>query len=150
MGRTPRIFEPGEIYHLTAHGVDDRRIFLDDDDRQEFVIRLRRVVRVYEWDLLAYCLMDTHYHLLAASGRIADGMRVLNGGHSRAFNKRHGRRGALFEARYRDRRIRDEQHLATAIEYIEQNRLLAGLEDDWVWRSSVLPVGVGHDAPDGV
>lgn len=135
MGRTPRIFEPGEIYHLTAHGTDDRKIFLDDDDRQDFVIRLRRVVRVYGWDMLAYCLMDTHYHLLVAAGRIADGMRLLNGGYARAFNERHGRRGALFESRYRDRQIRDEKHLETAIEYIEENRLLAGLGEDWAWRS---------------
>jgi hypothetical protein len=75
-------------------------------------------------------------------------MRVLNGAHARAFNKRHGRRGALFESRYRDRQIRDEKHLAKALEYIEENRLLAGLGDDWLWRSSALPVsdteGVRH------
>ncbi len=148
MGRTPRIFEPGEIYHLIAHGVDDRRIFVDDDDRQDFVIRLRRVVRTYAWDLWAYCLMDTHYHLLVGHGRIPEGMRILNGAYARAFNKRHGRRGALFESRYRDRQIRDENHLETALEYIEENHLLAGLGDDWLWRSSALPVsdtdGVRH------
>jgi REP element-mobilizing transposase RayT len=73
MGRAPRIFELGEIYHLTAHGVDDRKIFLDDDDRQSFVMRLRRVVRAYAWELWAYCLMDTHYHLLVSHGQSPTG-----------------------------------------------------------------------------
>jgi putative transposase len=58
------------------------------------------------WGLYAVCLMDTHYHLVVQpSDDLSDGMRVLNGAHSRAFNKRHGRRGALFESRYRERTI---------------------------------------------
>lgn len=135
VGRAQRNFELGEIYHLTAHGTDDRKIFLDDVDRQGFVMRLRRVARTYAWELHAYCLMDTHYHVLTRAGQIAEGMRVLNGAHSRAFNERHGRRGALFESRYADRVIRDETHLAYAIAYIEENRLRAALDADWIWRS---------------
>jgi REP element-mobilizing transposase RayT len=63
-------------------------------------------------------------------------MRVLNGAHSRAFNKRHGRRGALFEARYEDREIRDDEHLVNAIEYVEYNAVSAGMVErveDWPW-----------------
>jgi REP-associated tyrosine transposase len=74
--------------------------------------------------------------LLVEAGSISDGMRVLSGGYSRAFNERHGRRGALFESRYRDTPIHDEEHLASAVRYIEDNRLAAGLEDDWAWRSA--------------
>ena len=135
MPRPPRNFELGCIYHLTMHGVDDNPIFRTDDDRQDFVLRLGRVVRKYGWGLYAYCLMDTHIHLLVEAGRISEGMRVLNGGYSRAFNERHGRRGALFESRYRDTPMRDDEHLANAMRYIEDNRVAAGLEDDWVWRS---------------
>src|SRR4051812_656571 len=54
----------------------------------------------------------------------------------RAFNKRHGRRGALFESRYSDRTIRGEEHYAAAVAYIEQNPIAAGLVaslDDWTW-----------------
>jgi putative transposase len=135
VGRSRRIYEEGCVYHLTAHGVDGQLLFLDDLDRQDFLIRLRRVVRLHLWTLHAFCLMDTHFHLLVGDGRIADGMRLLNGGYSRAFNARHGRRGALFEARYRDRQIRDEQHLLEAIRYIEENPIAAGLAEEWPWRS---------------
>jgi REP element-mobilizing transposase RayT len=129
MGREPRIFEPGAIYHLAAHGVDDRPIFRDDVDRQSFVVRMNRVVRNYRWRLYAVCLLDTHYHVVLRSsdGRIAGGMRELNGGHSRTFNARHERRGALFEARYRHRRITDDNHLLEAIRYVALNPVRAGI-----------------------
>ena len=82
--------------------------------------------------------MDTHYHLVfqPTLGRVEDAMRDLNGGYARAFNKRHGRRGALFEARYTDRMIRDERHLATTIRYVEFNPVSAGMVEDvedWPW-----------------
>jgi putative transposase len=137
MGRPPRSFLSGAVYHLTAHGTDDRAIFLDDDDRQSFVLRLLRVAEREAWCLYAVCLMDTHYHLVVEPSRgISDGMRVLNGAHSRAFNARHGRRGALFERRYADRQIHDEEHLASAVAYVEQNAASAGVVDDpadWPW-----------------
>jgi len=107
MPRAARSHEPGAVYHLTAHGVDDRPIFLDDSDRPAFVALLTRAQRKCAWRFYATCLMDTHYQLVLSSktAQISDGMRNLNGGHSRVFNAHHGRRGALFESRYRERLI---------------------------------------------
>ena len=137
MGRARRSFVPGGIYHLTAHGLDDRPIFVDDADRQSFALRLRRVALRERWILYAACLMDTHYHLVVEpSGRLSSEMRVLNGAHSRAFNARHGRRGALFESRFFDRTIRGEKHLASAVAYVEGNAVAAGVvadPGDWPW-----------------
>ena len=123
---------------MTAHGIDDRPIFKDDIDRQGFAIRAKRVALREGWRILAGCLLGTHYHFVleALLGRVSEGMRVLNGGHSRAFNQRHGRRGALFEARYEDRVIRDEEHLANAVVYVEFNAVEAGIVEaveDWPW-----------------
>jgi REP element-mobilizing transposase RayT len=63
-------------------------------------------------------------------------MRVLNGAHSRSFNALHGRRGALFEMRFADRVIRDDEHLANAVAYVEHNAVAAGIVSDpadWPW-----------------
>jgi REP element-mobilizing transposase RayT len=138
MGRPPRDFHPDGIYHLTTYGIDDRVIFCDDVDRQEFCIRFRRVVTSEGLDVHAACLMDTHIHLLVCPrlGSIEDGMRVLNGGHSRAFNRRHGRRGALFERRYDAWTIRDELHYQATVRYIEENPIAAGMVEsleEWDW-----------------
>jgi REP element-mobilizing transposase RayT len=91
MGRPPRVFHPHGIYHLTSHGIDDRPIVRDDIDRQQFCMRFRRLALSEQWEVYAACLMDTHHHLLIGPtlGRVSDGMKLLNGGHSRAFNERH-------------------------------------------------------------
>jgi REP element-mobilizing transposase RayT len=138
MGRPPRVYHPDGIYHLTTHGIDDLPIFRDDIDRQEFCLRYRRVVLSEGWEVHAGCLMDTHHHLLIRPtlGRVSDGMKLLNGGYSRAFNLRHGRRGALFESRYRDWTIRDELHYRATVRYIEENPIAAGMVeslDEWIW-----------------
>jgi REP element-mobilizing transposase RayT len=131
MGRAPRPFIPGAIYHLTAHGTDDRAIFIDDVDRQSFALRLLRVAPREDWWFYAVCLLVTHYHLVVEPLRqVSSGMRVLNGARSRSFNARHHRRGALFESRYVDRIVRDEAHLANAITYVEYNAVSAGIVED--------------------
>jgi len=138
MGRAPRDYDADGIYHLTVHGVDDRPIFVDDVDRQTFSLRLLRIVRRERWAMWAACLMDTHYHLVVQplAGRVAEGMRVLNGAHSRAFNVRHDRRGALFEARYTNTPIADEEHLASTVDYVHYNPVKAGMvevPEEWPW-----------------
>ena len=144
MGRPLRDYHPNGIYHLTSHGVDDRPIVHDDIDRQAFCIRFRRIALSEQWELYAACLMDTHHHLLIGPklGRIWEGMKLLNGGHSRAFNERHGRRGALFESRYRDWTIRDEDHFQHAVRYIEENPVAAAMVEsagDWPWSTATEP-----------
>jgi putative transposase len=120
MGRPPRNFNPDGIYR-----------------RQSFVMRLVRAIRKYRWAIWAACLMDTHYHLvLQPLGEVSDGMRLLNGAHGRSFNARHGRRGAVFESRFEERTIRDEEHLAASVAYVEFNAVTAGMVDDvadWPW-----------------
>jgi REP element-mobilizing transposase RayT len=138
MGRPLRVFEADGIYHLTTHGVDDRPIFIDDVDRQSFALRLLRIVRRERWAIWAACLMDTHYHAVVQplEARVGDGMRVVNGAHSRAFNRRHERRGALFESRYTDTPIKDEAHLWSTVNYVHDNPVRAGMVDhpgDWPW-----------------
>lgn len=141
MGRPPRQFEPEAIYHLTQHGVDDRPIFRDERDFEDFALRLVRVLTRSDWTIWAACLMRTHFHFLvsSASGKVECAMRDLNGGYARAFNIRHGRRGALFERRYRDRIIRGDAHLLRAYEYVENNPLKDGLVErieDWPWTTA--------------
>ena len=138
MARDPRAYDSAHIYHLTAHGIDDRPIYRIDVDFQGFALRLRRVGIREGWKWYAACLMDTHYHLVfrPTLGRVSAGMRDLNGAYARAFNKRHQRRGALFESRYTERTIRDEEHLASTIQYVEFNAVTAGKVsdvEDWPW-----------------
>src|SRR5947207_2330907 len=135
------------MYHVTAHGVDARPIFVDDHDRQGFVLRIGRISQSLGWRCLALCLLDTHYHLLVRLGEpnLSTGMRVVNGAYSRAFNERHQRRGALFESRYHDAPVLDDQHLLSTIRYVALNPVRAGLvamPDRWPWSTYGQLIGV--------
>ncbi len=146
MGRDPRTFDAHEIYHLTGHGVDSVPLFADEIDYQEFVLRLGRAVVFERWEVFAACLVGTHHHLIfrPTRGSVSDGMRLLHGGYSRAYNKRHRRRGALFESRFRVRTIRDHPHLLEAIRYVALNPVRAGLvasAADWPWSTYGQLVG---------
>jgi REP element-mobilizing transposase RayT len=120
-------------------------VFTDDLDRLEFLHALGIVVDRFGWRLVAYCLMGTHYHLLVESktGDLPVAMCWLNGVYARGFNKRHGRRGHLFGARYDSRAIRDGRHRAAVIAYILDNPVQAKLcprAEDWQWSYAAADV----------
>ena len=47
--------------------------------------------------------MTNHYHLLVETpeGNLSKGMRQLNGVYTQHFNRRHGRAGHVFQARFK-------------------------------------------------
>src|SRR2546423_11038050 len=92
----------GATYHVMARGVDGRRIFVDDHDYERYTGLLGDVVRRQGWHLLCYCLMPNHVHLMIETpeATLANGMQWLHSRYALAFNRRHGRKGHLFEAPY--------------------------------------------------
>ena len=130
MGYKPRSFYPGLATHLTAHGIDDEPIFRSDLDRFDLLGRLRRVTERISWQVVAWCFMDTHYHLLAVAPsepRISWAMQAVNSVYARKYNHRHGRRGHLFGERFTDTLVESEAHLDACIAYIFENPVRAGL-----------------------
>ena len=132
MARPLRPEAPGRVFHLTARATWGRELFLTDTDREDFLRLLERIVRRYRWQCLAWCLMDTHYHLIVRTpnANLGAGMRDLNGS--------HGRFGSVLAERYADRVIRSEEHFANALRYVALNPVFAGLvrnADHWRWSS---------------
>lgn len=146
MPNARRVFDLREIYHLTAHAVEDRQIFAEDLECQDFVIRLGRVVALGRWQVYAVCLIGTHYHLVLRPtlGRVSDEMQVLQSAFARAYNSRHARRGALFASRFHSTQIESQPHLFEVIRYVARNPVRAGLvtrPQDWPWSTYGQVVG---------
>jgi len=139
MARRQRQFAPGAPVHLTAHAVDDETIFRTDFDRFALLAHLRRVTDQVRWLVLAWCFMDTHYHLLVIPDeepRVSWAMLTLNSVYAREFNQRHRRRGHLFGERYKDTPIASDVHLRAAQEYVIENPVRAGIvrrPEQWRW-----------------
>jgi putative transposase len=134
----------GRFFHLYARGVDSMVIFRDRDDRLEFLALLAAAVDRHMWRCHAFCLMDTHVHLVveAALERVSRGMHVLLGVYAKHFNIRHGRHGHVFGDRYGARVIESEDVLRVTIDYVLLNPVRAGMvatSGDWPWCAAAHP-----------
>jgi putative transposase len=143
--RRPRNELPSGYFHITSLGVAGSLIFVDDYDRERFVLQLKEVSKLWGWRGIAWCVMGTHYHLIVEAKReqMSHAVHRLNGLYAQSFNRRHGRRGHLFESRFSSWVIRDEEHLHATIAYVLDNPVRAGLcanAADWLWSWSSVPM----------
>ena len=84
MPRAARIDIPGILQHVIVRGIEKCAIFLDDEDRELFVLRLGKLLEQTGTDCLAWALMDNHFHLLLRSSqtKLSHFMRRLLTGHA--------------------------------------------------------------------
>jgi len=92
-------------------------------------------------EILAYCLMPNHVHLVAVPARPDSLRRALGEAHRRysmQINQRQGWTGYLWQGRFRSCPM-DERHTMAAVRYVERNPVRAGLTArpwDWLWSSA--------------
>jgi REP element-mobilizing transposase RayT len=140
MARPLRLESPGNCYHVTVRGDRKESIFENDADRVSLLNLINEAADLHHWHLLAYCLMNNHYHFEVETpvANLAAGMRRINGAYTQRYNARHGRVGHVFQGRYKALPLLTEQHLLGACRYIVRNPLRAGLVQDpaeWQWSS---------------
>jgi len=146
MARPLRIEFPGAVYHVTSRGNAKQAIFLQNEDRHEFLEVLSTVIERFNWLCHAYCLMLNHYHLMIETpeGNLSRGMRQLNGVYTQVFNHRHKRVGHLFQGRYKAILVEKDAHLLSLCRYVVFNPLRAGMvkrPEEWKWSSYKATIG---------
>lgn len=131
MPRGPRQDAPGCVHHVMVRGIEGCRIFLDNADRLDFLERLEQLLPEGRWQCFAWAFMLNHVHLALGSpdGGLSRLMARLNTGYARSFNRRHHRRGYLFENRFKSRLVEDDLDLMGLVVYTHRNPLVAGLVD---------------------
>lgn len=148
MARPLRLEFSGALYHVTARGDRQEDIFLNDEDRNDWLDVLGIVCTRFNWVVHAYCQMTNHYHLLVETvdGNLSRGMRQLNGIYTQRFNRRHGVVGHLFQGRYKAILVQKESYLLELTRYVVLNplraRMVESLEE---WRWSSYPNVVGQE-----
>src|SRR6266540_3326684 len=142
VGRQPRCeyVYPGGTYHAWSRGSNREPIYFADRDNVDFLHRLGRTATKYEWQVMAYCLLTNHYHLVIylPEGGLSEGMKELNGGFSRRTSVHYGRSAHLFRNRFGCTLIETDEHLLEACRYVVRNPIEAGLcdqPDRWRWSS---------------
>jgi REP element-mobilizing transposase RayT len=147
MARPIRIEYAGALYHVTSRGDRQEDIYIDDEDRSNFLSLLAQVSKDYNWLIHAYCLMDNHYHLLIETpdGNLSKGMRQLNGVYTQITNHYHGKVGHVFQGRYKAILVQKENYLLELARYIVLNPVRARMvreAKDWPWSSYRQTAGI--------
>jgi putative transposase len=134
----------GGYYHVYNRGVEKRDIFLDAKDYQMFLRYLRAYFtdeRLFArgrprpnlsstLDIISYCLMPNHFHLLLRQSSERDMVRLIHGamtGYVMYFNLRHKRVGALFQDTYKAAMVDTDEYLAHISRYIHRNSSALGI-----------------------
>jgi putative transposase len=129
MARIPRVVVPGVAHHVTQRGTRRMQVFFSEHDYRIYLQILSRQASQHSLDILVYCLMPNHVHLIAVPASPKGLSRPLGEAHRRyalAINGRQGWRGHLWQERFASFPL-DEPHLLAAIRYILLNPVRAGL-----------------------
>ena len=141
MSRLPRVVAPGLPHHVTQRGNRRQRTFFTDEDYAEYRGLLADSCRRCGTQVLAYCLMPNHVHLIMVPGDalgLRDALGEAHRRYTRMINFREGWKGHLWQERFHSF-VMDEQHLLAAVRYVERNPVRARLcarPEDWRWSSA--------------
>jgi REP element-mobilizing transposase RayT len=127
----------------------DRRepIFVNDHDRHGFLDVMAQALLRFDAEMLAYCLMDNHYHFVLHTRRanLSLLMRHINGVYTQAFNRQHNKVGHLFQDRFKAILVDRDAYLLEVCRYVELNPARANLvkkPEAWAWSSYRAHVGL--------
>jgi putative transposase len=152
MARLPRLDLADHLHLMLQRGRDAQPIFVDDEDRRRYLAALIESSREFAVAVHAYALMDDQVLLLATPPEPASlgrFMQAVGRRYVKAFNRRHARRGPLWEGRYRATVVDPTSHLMACIRLVEQAPLrqsLAMRTQDWPWSSAAHHAGQRRDA----
>lgn len=136
---TTKQYDAPAYYHVYNRGALDSQIFLDDTDRRKFLSLFARHLdptnddtrtdgreyEKYEVELVAYCLMGNHFHLLLFQetdpAAVTQLMRSVATAYTMYFNRKYKRHGHLFQSIFKASRINDESYLLHITRYIHMN-----------------------------
>jgi REP element-mobilizing transposase RayT len=141
-------FAPGQFYHIYNRGAGKQDIFREQENYHYLLRSIRRYTKQLHLSPIAYCLMPNHYHLLLRqdgdepAGQLA---WLTFNKYTKAFNKRYGRTGTLFEGRYQSIHVDGTDYLLHLCRYIHANPVKAGLvsrPEEWPFSNYLEWVGL--------
>ena len=123
MPRCARIKKENSYYHIICRSITEIELFKDDSDKIFYLNCLQKAKLEYKFELLSYCLMDTHLHLLVnpLKADLSTIMRKINVSYAMYYNRKYQRHGPVFAGRFKSKIIMDTKHFITVSLYIHNN-----------------------------
>lgn len=141
MARLARLSVVNIPHHVTQRGNARQFILSSEEERGVYLELLRKYVRLYELQLLGYCLMSNHVHLVVVPRKqdsLAQVLKQTHGRYATYWNAVHKSSGHVWQGRFYSCPL-DSEHLWIALRYVERNPVRAKLADEaqsWEWSSA--------------
>lgn len=151
MARLPRLAVGGAVHLVVQRGHNRLPVFIDDADRQAYLGMLREVLRGHDVALHGYALLEAEVWLVvrpATAGALSRAMQALGRRFVAAVNRRHGRRGTLWDGRFRATVVDERTQLLDVLVHVETKPVDAGIAAhpaDWPWSSARHRLGLLRD-----
>jgi putative transposase len=175
--RHPQLRE-GYIYHIFTKSIAGYKVFRDPSDYKRFIetvrfyqystppakfsvyLRLKNKDKFFKAyledrprlvDILAYCVMPTHVHLLLTQinkDGISNFMKCVLDSYTRYFNTRTQRKGPLWQSRFKSVVVEKEEQFMHLTRYIHLNPTtdqLVKCPEDWEFSSYREYLGKGKE-----
>lgn len=131
MPRKARQLSPSGVYHIMVRGIDKMQIFPADADCLHYLAILDNVQND-DFQILAYCLMGNHLHLLAKTRKdsieaMESAMKSLGVRYVSFFNAKYQRVGTLFQGRFVSQPVATVGYFLRVLRYIHNNPVAAGM-----------------------
>jgi putative transposase len=116
-------------HHVMLRGIDGRATFKDDQDRTRFLLLLQEASELCSFRVHAFCLMTNHIHLMIEpkSESLATAVHRFSGRYAQYFNRRHQKRGYVFQGRFRSILVQEGSYIRRLTRYIHLNPVEAKL-----------------------
>ncbi len=118
--------EPNNYYHIFNRGNAGTNLFFEKENYDYFLALVEKHI-LPRADILSYCLLKNHFHLLVRTKNIEDEKLISQGfsnmfnAYAKSINKKYDRIGSLFQDRFKRIKITDENYLIQLIVYINLN-----------------------------
>jgi len=147
MARQARLTVAGLPHHVVWCGLAGTPVFRADEDRRRLLHLLTEQARQHAVLLHAYLLLDHGIHLLLTPGTLSALPLMMQGLGRRYvpwFNLRHGRKGTLWEGRYRSTLIEPGESELRLMALLDTEPVCLGVVDAperYPWSSHAYYLG---------
>lgn len=133
MPRIPRSDAKSKFFHTMVQGIEKNFIFDNPINMEIYLNLINKNSQKFNVDILAYCIMNNHTHILIHVACINDMIkffRCVNTSYAKYFNSTNKRVGYVFRNRYKSEAIYTVKQLFNTINYIHNNPIKANICND--------------------
>jgi len=148
--RHARIVFPGVPHHITQRGNHRERVFFNRGDHSAYLRLLGENAKRFAIDVVAYCLMPNHVHLVVIPSSpegLHRTLKAVHGHYAQRINRMRTLKGHLWQGRYFSSPL-DAAYFLNAIRYVELNPVRARMvakAEDYAWSSAAAHCGLCKD-----